>query len=187
VYPLALSAAEHTGVPAEKGARNILSPVRRMPGGGSMAVGPRFERRAVYENIELDRVEAVLACVDAVGASRTSAVVAPARTLLGHVFRDVDVLERLLRKDEDKGSRRNLMVALSLMGRTPLPEDLVRSGDAWEEADVAAIIVATSLAHPSDALDALEALRESLQDAHSDMFEEAVTRCSAGNLLSLVG
>jgi hypothetical protein len=187
IYPLALSAAEQTGVPAINRTRNVLSAVRRMPGGGAMAVGPRFERRAAYENVQLDRVDAVVACVEAVGASRTSAIVHPARALLGHVLRDADLLIELLAAEEDKGSRRNLVVALSLLGRLVHPEALVRDVDKWEDADVAAMIVATTLAVPGDALSALESLREHLPTSHSEIFDEAITRCGAGNLLSLVG
>jgi hypothetical protein len=185
VLPLAECAARTTGGFEGRGIRGVLKDVRRMPGGGTMAIGADFDRRDVFENVRLDRVDAVLACVDAVGAPRTAAILQRARSVLGHVLRDMALLQNMLASESEAMERRTLVVVLALLGHLSGPEVLLIRGCGNED-EIAVLVVASVLAAPTRALEALEAIREFVEPARSDLLETALFRCETGNLLSLV-
>jgi hypothetical protein len=184
VLPLAICAAEAAGEHGEQAARKILQGGRRAPGGGQMLYGADMTRRPVYEEVQMDRVDAVVLCVSAVGAPRTSALVQGGKSMVGHILRDAAALHDLLRTEEAPEVRRWLLIGLALLGEEP-PLDLVRSRGLDPET-AAALIVATALARPSQAASAIEAIQASVAPAYDEMFDVAMSRARAGNLLSLV-
>jgi hypothetical protein len=126
-------------------------------------------------NAYVDRVDWMLCFWDAFRPQQAQALLYSARTLLGFVLRDAELLRELLRATpvDDAFGRRALVVALGLLGHSVAPGQAIANLDDRES--VAAACLAAALAQPQDPGTPIDALIDFLAcaGASNDAIETA--------------
>lgn len=181
---IAQSTARLVDLPVARAAR-LFDDVRRLP----VAAPPRGERIGADSPDPLsglDRVDAVLACFDAVPLARTSVLLAEARGLLGRVLRDPDAMHRLIRLPRvDFAVRRAAVLALALLGHTVDVELAVP--DPADADDTSAYVLASIIALGHDAYVALAAADRRAVGAARMVTDDALRRLEGGDYVCVVG
>lgn len=133
-----------------------------------------------------DRVDAVLACFDAVPLARTSVLLAEARGLLGRVLRDPDAMHQLIRLPRvDPAVRRAAVLALALLGHTlDLEAGVPDAGDAD---DTSAYVLASVIGLGHDAYGVLAAADRRAVGAARTVTDDALRRFDGGDYVCVVG
>ena len=178
------------------GARRVGA--RRATGWASGGTARNAVRETVCEQDRdggegwIDRVDALGLIVAAAPVARANTLVASALRLLGRALRDAPLLERLLPSlaaPAHGALRRAFVVGLGLLGVTPPIDQAVSdAGDSADAADVAAWLLAVTLASPGSTALAIQAARAlDLRGTARDCLRAATTRLRAGALITVVG
>lgn len=185
LMPLLDNATNLLGLAPHK-ARRLIERVRRFPTSGDSGqerIGAADENPLSH----VDRIEAIDAVYELFGVPRARSLVSDARRLLGHVLRDVALLQGLLDELGDRMGfpRGPLVVALGMLGESVEFERAVPDGADHDAA--AAWVLAVVLAKGEGAEGVLEASRQTAFLPAGRILETAVRRTRGGYLLSAIG
>lgn len=184
IAPLAESTGRLVDLDGER-AQRLVERARRLPFAEPAGV-ERLGLGTPDPLSRLDRVDAVLACVDAVPLARTSVLVNEARALLGRVLRDDLPLRDLLKhRSVDPMVRRAAVVAIGLLGQTISLEEAVSNASNTD--DTAAYILSTVLALCEEAGDRLREVDLRAAGAARSVTDDARRRFDGRDLICVVG
>lgn len=133
-----------------------------------------------------DRVDAVLCCLDAVGPARATALLARARRVVGHTFRDAARVAAAAEAATTPGDQRAFTLALGLLGDVDGVTRIVRAWDPGDPAAAASAALALVVADPGGAARRLAALDGAARGAAQPVTDRALIRAEHGLLLSVL-
>jgi hypothetical protein len=212
IAPLAAAAAAALGLTGDGAVGNLLMPARRFPnplssapvapaesrrnadgiaragvdaaGVGARPVAPWRRRPGVVAAYE--RVDAVLACVDAVGPPRATALLTNARRVLGHTFRDATRVAAEAAAAPSPADRRALTLALGLLGDADGVARLAAGWDAHDPGAAATAALALVIADPAAAAHRLRVLDAAARGPAQAVTDRALARAERGLLLTVL-
>ncbi len=155
-------------------------PVARPPGSA------RIGASAPEPLSRLDRVDAVLACFDAIPLARTAVLLGEARGLLGRVLRDAGPLRRLLEDPNvDPVVCRAAVVAIGLLGETVGLE--VAVPNASDADATTAYLLAAVIALGNESYGALARADRRAAGLARMVTDDALRRFDSGDCVCVVG